>query len=226
MASKPKHICAALRRHPRLARELGYLIADYAGVELLAFQIFAMLSSLSPTAAYSLWFSRRSINNKTQLLERESWRLSPQLAVALKRTIRRLKGAASRRTEIAHAHMMEGAGGLMRLHLFGDKAAVAPFDEDFIKRTIDQLHSLATDVLTLSTYIGALAPDTLRPKLEAIYAPINEQLQHSLVPQRRQSRFGATAQAASEARLGIDPKQPHGVKLTVPVHSPLSGFPS
>jgi hypothetical protein len=136
-----------------------------------------------------------------------------------------MKGAASRRTEIAHAHVMDGAAGPMRLHLFGEKATLAPLDQDFINRTIDQFHTLATDILTLSSYIGALAPEILKPKLEAIYAPIDAQLQRLPEPPRRRRLLGKAARDASEKRLGIDPNIAHGIYLSVERHMPIAGFP-
>lgn len=204
MASKPIHICTALRERPDLAREIGLLVGDYAALELILFNIFMILSRSGAHESFSLFFSQRSIKRKTELLEKEMSRMSPPLQVALKRLIRRMKTAAARRTEIAHVHTMKGGSGPMRLQLFGEKAKVAPLDDAFINRTLQQFHTLGIDLMRFASYVGALAPRDALAKINELYDPIDTQLQRTRNP-RSSAPFEKDVKAASDRRLGLDP---------------------
>jgi hypothetical protein len=207
MASKPNHICVALRERPDLAREIGLLVADYAALELILFNIFLILSHRPAAETFSLFFSQRSINRKTQLLEKEMPRMSPPLQAALKRLIRRMKGAAARRTEIAHVHIMTGGRGPMRLQLFGNQAKAVPLDDTFINRTLHQFHTLGIDLVRFASIVGAIAPSDALAKMNELYAPIDIQLQRKRAPLGRSAPFGTNVKTAADKRLGLDPTE-------------------
>lgn len=201
--SQPKHICGGLREEPDVAREIGLLIGDYSTLEWLLFQPYAMLSRLRPEEVFAAYFSQRSINRKAGLLEAEMWRLSPPLQTALKRLIRRMKGAAARRTELAHAHVLPGPAGPMRLHLFGEAVRIEPLDKDFINRTIHQFHTLGIDLLAFSAILGALAPDILIPRLKKVYAPIDAHILRRPGPQGSEGQLAEDMRDESYKRLGL-----------------------
>lgn len=201
----PKHVCGALTKNPDLAREIGFLVADYAAIEFTFFHIFAILSPDHPEDTFSTFFSQRSINRKVELILNEAWRVSPEpYSRAIERLARRMKGAARRRTEIAHVHFMQGSSGPMRLQLYGGEAKLALLEDQFIQRTIHQFHTLAVDVLNYVGLLVAVAPDVLVAKLNRVHGPINEQLQRPPpVPQDQLDTLGEDGQNESDRRLGI-----------------------
>jgi hypothetical protein len=213
---------SGLRDHPDLARDIGLLIADYAAIEILFFNLYAILSALPVEKIYGSFFSLRSVNRKCILTEEAALCLPAEFQRPIKRLIRRLKAAAARRTEIAHVHFMSTTGAPVRLHLIGEKINLTPIDDKFIARTADQYRNLGTDILSLSSYLMASNLQHFRTKLDAVNAPLDEQLRDIRPPRDHRKQLGADARAAAYERLGIAEFVRSGKKLVMSRQMPPS----
>lgn len=104
-----------LRQNPELAQKIGFLMGDYANLEYQLFVVYAALATahmqqVQPTdvaQCFSVFFSKRAINNKCGVLLDLAAppRFDEALYRACQRLCRRIKGAAKRRTEVAHCNI-------------------------------------------------------------------------------------------------------------------------
>jgi hypothetical protein len=175
-------VTGALAEHPEIAQRIGYLIGFYASIEYHMFIAFAAIATLHFANlthehiddCFAAFYERRSVNNKSGLaLEIAEPRLDQWRFRAWQKLWRRFKGAASRRTEVAHCVFMGSkATGLMRLKISGREPIFEPLTSDFFDKTSRQFRTLDQDIVTFLIFV-VRTEDRLESLLRALPLPTN-----------------------------------------------------
>ena len=138
---------------PDIAEKVGHVVADYAFLEYKMLIIFALITPQSVNDAFLAFYSVRSVNKREEIIMAAANRfLIPELRPALKRLCRRFRGAAKRRTEVAHCVFMSGSKGVYRLKTVSGAPVFEEMTDDFFKRTSDQFGNLSEDLHVFSTF--------------------------------------------------------------------------
>lgn len=181
---------SSLHNHPDLALRVGLIIADYACIEYQVFVIYAVMSDKNPSESFRAFYQYISAHNKVGLVLRQAdGNLDGDKRRGLDRLLTRFQHASKRRTEIAHCvFLSDKDGSLLRLRFANGNPAFEPFNDSIFTRTIDQYHTLSTD---LSAFLAILVPSrkallhTLHalpraPSLETLVGPAVPGLQMQL----------------------------------------------
>lgn len=201
---------SSLRRHPEVATQVGFIIADYALLEFLMFHLYAALSDQDPGVSFERFYSMRSINKRSELVVGELTEILDDAHTrALKKLWKRFRAAATRRTEIAHCTFLSKDGGVSRLRLHGTKPAFEDLDTSVFDRTREQYRVLAKDISVLLSLLFP-HPDILTERLHEIAAAIGINL--TVAPQIQLD--GPTPDAieeirASRMRIGLSYAPPN-----------------
>lgn len=160
-----------IRNRDDIASKVGHLVADYAHLEFLLAIIYALVSQDEPATSFSEFYAQRSANRKCGLILRVAQPISvPDAFSLLRRICRRFKGAASKRTEVAHCVFMAPNGRLSRLRVFEEIPDFAPVDDELFSRATEQFRELSIDLRTSIVFLSP-APARLREVLQAIPRP-------------------------------------------------------
>jgi hypothetical protein len=172
----------ALEHYPEIAEEIGHLMGHYAALEYHMFITFAAIATShfdDPNSdhieeCFAAFYELRSVNLKSELaLKIAEGRLDEWRLLAWKRLWRRFKGAASRRTDVAHCVFMGNkTSGLMRLKASGKEPTFEPLDMKFFERTNHQFHTLGRDISTFLPFVVG-TQDRIESLLRALPLPIN-----------------------------------------------------
>jgi hypothetical protein len=200
MVPKP---LSSLKSHPDLAKSVGLVVADYAVLDALMYAIFATLSAEEPERSIIEFYTLRSAHLREELVNAAASAMPSEVQKAISRLWRRFKGAADRRTEIAHCLFIETSDAPMRMRLHKGKIIYDRIDQNLINRTFDQFHALAIDMLTLIAFLSGtldkgrtiVARLPLSPHYRDIMA-----LEHSSAPPTPDE---LRQLAASLSRLGL-----------------------
>jgi hypothetical protein len=150
-----------LATNPALAQRIGFLMGDYALIEYLFFiNYFAAATRNVPNVgqthmeeSFREFYSQRSINPKVELFDGVTNGLPQDILGACKRITRRLKGTASRRTDVAHCVFLSKGTAITRLSAAKPTPSFEPLDEDYLDRTTTQFHRVAEDLLGLAALL-------------------------------------------------------------------------
>jgi hypothetical protein len=209
----PHHL-STLRRHPDIARQIGEIMGDYASLEYQLFMVYAAIvtgqikcvSVPDISACFASFYKQRAINNKTGLILTEARpKMNDIYYRALVRLCRRIKGAASRRTDVAHCIFMIGDGDISCLRAARPEPACEPLKQAYCFRTTAQFHTLGQD---LRAYLAVLlgVEERWNYLLRALPLPPGASLPLSVVvPRGRPSQREKDEVNTSLSRLGMPP---------------------
>jgi hypothetical protein len=209
-----KHV-GALENYPEIAEEIGHLMGHYASLEYHMFIAFAVIATshfANPDSqhieeCFAAFYARRSVNLKGEIaLKIAEGRLDEWRLLAWKRLWRRFKGAASRRTDVAHCVFMGSKlSGLMRLKASGTEPTFEPLDMKFFERTNHQFRTLGRDIVTFLTFVAG-SEDRLESILRALPLPIDIPFpQKGAAPQGPPDPHEKSELRDSVYRLGLSP---------------------
>ncbi len=144
---------SSLHRHPEIATKIGLVVADYATLEMLMYLAYALASNKDPEECFTSFYGWRAINHRAQsVLSELKPRLDPMRYGAFDKAWKLMKGAARRRTEIAHCTFITKAERPMRLRLAKGKPVFEPIDLPLLERTLTQFHTLGQDLAILCVF--------------------------------------------------------------------------
>jgi hypothetical protein len=204
---------STLRKHPEIAEQIGYLMEHYAGLEYFMFVLYVTISTLLQDevdrddidGCFAEFYRLRTANLKSGLvLTAAKPLLDEPLYRACVRVWRRFKGAAGRRTDVAHCVFMSyDKPGIYRLSAAKPIPTFEPFALSFFDRTSDQFRILGIDILTLvSCLVGT--EKKLASILRALPVPPSmplppEDVAHQALP----NQYAKGEREASLSRLGL-----------------------
>lgn len=221
----PPRALSALEKNPELAKKIGVLMGEYASIEYKLFIVYVVVATAyvetvtdaEVKEGFSRYYKLRSVNLKCQLvmavvdlvLKGDSYR---DLNRACVRVCRRMKGAARRRTDVAHCvFMLGGDAGVVRLSAARSEPTFEPVTEQYLSRTQDQFRTLGQDLLVLvSSLIGTA--DRLMNLLRALPVPPGIPL-----PEWEEGLDGPTRHVIEENKASL-------VRLGLP-HAHLEALP-
>jgi hypothetical protein len=193
-----------LTDHPDIAQNIGYVMAEYANLELLLFVIYAAYLTSPTSELYYDFFSVRSINSRCEMIE-NSWQEQEISAVerkSLAYLLNRFKSAAKRRTEIAHVVFLSD-GTPTRIRFLKRKCLREPLDQALFDRTFTQYQDLGTDLVVFASY--AIKPPSRAPQIlnELPFPPPRNTRGGALSIQRPPERLTTTEIDQSLSRLKL-----------------------
>jgi hypothetical protein len=205
----------ALEHNPELAKRIGFIMGHYAALEYQFFLTYAAVATFmvdDVTAedirkCFSKFYELRSINLKCKLLLDEAQPvMEDMLYKAFVRACRRMKGAARRRTEVAHCVFMRNPDQQwMRLSTTKREPIFEPLSEAYLTRTRDQFRTLGRDLRMLLIFCVPLE-DRMMSLMRALPLPPGtpSPLGGAVPPAPPTPRAEAESIAAA-TRLGILP---------------------
>ena len=203
----------ALENNPELAKRIGFIMGHYAALEYHLFLAYAAIATFQTepvTAAevsrcFARFYELRTIGLKCKLLLDEAEPLMEDILFkACQRICRRMKGAARRRTEVAHCVFVRGSDQTwMRLSTTKREPSFEPLTDQYLTRTRDQFRTLGRDIATLLIHCVPL-PDRLMNLLRALPLPPGTPFPSGVeVRQGPPDPHGEAEAIASATRLGI-----------------------
>jgi hypothetical protein len=165
---------SSLQYPPDLLEKIGRVIAEYTGLEVRMYIVYALISAHSGEECFQKFYELRSLNRRKELVVMEAETiLDPLRLAALKRLWRRFFSAADRRTEVAHCTFLVGKNDVLRLRLIGTKPHFEPLTGDIFERTIRQYRTLGKDLLVFATTVAG-SEDRLHRILQSL--PLSQRL--------------------------------------------------
>jgi hypothetical protein len=158
-------------------------------------------------ACFSEFYKLRSVNLRSRLvLTAAEPKLDHLRYKALTRLWRRFKGAASRRTDVAHCvFMSKSSETLMRLSSAASKPRFEPLNQSYFDKTTLQFRILSRDILMFATFVVG-TEERLLQLLRALPLPPNIPFpQECEGPQAPLAPHENGEQKASISRLGLLP---------------------
>jgi hypothetical protein len=158
-------------------------------------------------AHFSEFYKRRNVNLRSGLVLTTAQPVLDELRYkALTRLWRRFKGAANRRTDVAHCVFMSKDGeDLMRLSSAASKPRFEPLEQSYFDRTTLQFRTLGRDILTFSTFVVG-TEERLLQLLRALPLPPDMPFPPEVEgPQAPPDQHEKAEERASVSRLGLLP---------------------
>ena len=194
--------------HPETAKLVGATVASYAALEEAALFAYAMIAPTDPMTSFREFYRLRSLHLREEMVLKAAAQLDPYRYRAFRRVWRRLKGAANRRTEIAHVLFASDGDAAYRRRIEGERIWFEELTPELFNRTRDQFRTLHRDLLMLAVecsggpergveiieqlprppgvapQVGPLPPPELTPSVESEIAAAREALGLHEIPPR------------------------------------------
>lgn len=187
-----------------IANNIGRIMVAYSALEYGLYSIFACLNKATPKESYIEFFEQRKINNKKALFDRaaKSAGIPAPFVTAFSKVWKRMRGAATLRTEFAHAHYSASGEKLYRLTLTGQGTKWSEVRPRLFVETLSRYRILDRDILILLGLTASLDPKYVE-KLNQLPTPPNTpHLQ--ITASRGRQRLSRSAEIADIARrLGL-----------------------
>lgn len=194
----------ALSGHPEIAQHVGIIIAEYAILEFQMYLLYACLVPVRAGVSFDTFFRLRSINLRCEIIENACEPLPDDLHRVISRVLRRLKGAATRRTEIAHCMYLARGDGILRMRWKPTGVVYEPLDQKVFARTITQFRTLSEDIVVLLSHVSG-GPTQMQYIWQEIPFPPNQPV--ALAPGLAPDQGGQRSIdhiLACKARLGLE----------------------
>ena len=215
-----------------LANWIGRVVAGYSALEFNIYWAYAIIcGDTDAKESFARFYSMRSINTKERLFQPHLHKLPPEYQEAISKLWRFMRGAATRRTEIAHSALFRSNEKMLRLQMVGDRAWLSKTDKAFFVRTTRQFRTLQTDSQTLLSFLYILLPDRWEVVRSTLPVPPNSNMPGPPVQYRDSLPPSVEAELlASRKRLALDSVvvmmngvygKPKGYILTIAGHTTL-----
>lgn len=188
-----------------LANWIGRVIYGYSALEFHMYLNMACMSSKSSVESFQEFYSARSIHNKQNLSCLRATVLPPEFQIAHTRLWRWMRGAADRRTQVAHCVISRKDESVLGVQLVGGKALFVSLDKKRFIKTIRQFRTLQTDIHMLFVCLRLLEPDRCRERLAEVPLPRRTDNPEEIGPDSAALSPRAEGERiASLKRLGLD----------------------
>ncbi|MGI3776136.1 MAG: hypothetical protein ACRYGC_02485 [Janthinobacterium lividum] len=154
-----------------LANCIGRVIVGYSAIEFQLYTIYAVIAKQNAEESFLRFYSARNINGKQNLVFDEISALPPEYISALKTLWRTMRGAASRRVEVAHCAIGRNGDRVTSLRLNGKRPFRTNVDINLFIRTIRQFRTLQTDAHIFLVYLRLLDPELWHQRLDELPVP-------------------------------------------------------
>lgn len=197
-----------LHRHPEVAQQVGLIIAEYAVLEYFLFVGYAMIAPTDVMTSFNEFFGLRSVNKRYELSKNAAKSLDSYRRRAHERVWRHFKGAAARRTEIAHCmYTVPGAdresGEIYRMRADGRGVRYEIMNPAVFNRTMGQFRTLGTELAVFLVEVAGGLERALRI-IDQLPSPPGARLLPRQAGSQDTSWFAPDEQRAALARLGLD----------------------
>lgn len=188
-----------------LANWIGRVIYGYSAIEFQMYLNMACMSDKSSVESFQEFYAARTIHNKQNLSCLRATLLPPEFQDAHTRLWRWMRGAADRRTQVAHCVISRTERSTLGVQLVGQRALFVNLDKNRFSRTIRQFRTLQTDAHIFFAFLRLLDPERCRERLSEIPLPRHTGNQGEAVPDPAPlSPRAEVERIASLKRLGLD----------------------